>query len=1091
MGQSLTKEENQSKQRSRGESRIQSDPTFDSHFTLISPVSDLSDPSKFFERRDKRINRVSKAPARLERNDSKVVIRNAPPLPVTQQKKRKKRGKKDKGQSESKPRKTKTSLTGCVIVSTEHAQKMRDVTGGAQKEFEEGYNGTPFVTGHMRFNGNGNNENKNGNNTNYSLPENERSIYSANHIYSQNTVRHQQDLSEIKVLGTKMLQETVTPLAHLESTFEKALAIHHESDYFNRLVGPVEPSPAVLKTEQQIFQSMFPQSKKKFLSDSPLPSASLFSETSMDIRNRSERESGREDNMNGEEKITIFDDGDEESATYCSKGENTKEICEKTNEFSAGNESEEATTDKKVKDKALGASRFGISHAEDERRNSTGAHSNEIRHKISIAKLTCETRHKDYREIGFSKSEGELPEPACNYLLELDSPSNWSVNSLTSSGGGKPLDNQALSNAAFLFSPSYAGGDEKLLKRQQKFRDPVFSISTFASRARLCDVSSRSKPTVRIPINNSGERIMDRKRLDFFGASTIKKSNKHVRFSNSDESFQLTQAHILNKLDSTGTDEIDECKEVVEATNVGSLENGNEVHSHTGSNEGKRSIITQDKGKQRWTYREEDGKMFATPNLGKKSAGDVIQPASSISRRFTAAKAKFSVATSIAKRFNTVGNRIAEKSNQKTSLSNTRHINTELEQSKETQEKKTFSSKTSVTETSLESRYEDGTNISEPCFKRVYTPAIETKMSDLTDPTYTQKKWNAEESSLATTSTISRTSYLSGERSNSSTITSLNNTVSPESKSIQEEGSNHLSPQQASIQWSYREQDGKITATPNLGKKNTKKGIIPAASPALRFNAAKHRFSATNKSNTVPSKQPPPKKFSNRTSRSTLVSNRINQLHDKINSNHEESDAFSQDTSTVSHCKDNYINNRKINDESDLSSKEDLSLSIYTEESSTTDIFSTLRKENSNMSSNKSFIPSTSILEGVKANIRKQGKLNLSYPGRQLDNEDTQSEVMKLDDELVSIGGTNSSDDDSFDVFKSNRTSVSTSSNNKDTSSGIQHRKKLVNDTKSRNLASSQHRKCTIKLYGSDTTSKNGNMTNERKAFAERSLNIQ
>ena len=82
-----------------------------------------------------------------------------------------------------------------------------------------------------------------------------------------------------------------------------------------------------------------------------------------------------------------------------------------------------------------------------------------------------------------------------------------SVHSMSSSVAESPmnplLSNQVLSNAAFLFSPSYVGSDGASLQRVQANRDSTFSISTFASRARLSTVSSRSRPVVTIPVSSS------------------------------------------------------------------------------------------------------------------------------------------------------------------------------------------------------------------------------------------------------------------------------------------------------------------------------------------------------------------------------------------------------------------------------------------------------------------------------------------------------------------------------------------------------------------------------------------------------------
>ena len=79
---------------------------------------------------------------------------------------------------------------------------------------------------------------------------------------------------------------------------------------------------------------------------------------------------------------------------------------------------------------------------------------------------------------------------------------------------------------------------------------------------------------------------------------------------------------------------------------------------------------------------------------------------------------------------------------------------------------------------------------------------------------------------------------------------------------------------QGSIHWAYREEDGKITATPNLNRKrSTTNGTLPTTSPMVRFRAAKQMF-ANPSEKVIPTKRTPPKKFFNRTPRKTAVASR-------------------------------------------------------------------------------------------------------------------------------------------------------------------------------------------------------------------------
>ena len=129
---------------------IHQQDTFDSNFTLISPMSELSNPSQFLPKRH-HYNQAapnaivpSSQTRKLQNNRSNVVLRNVPPLPPELQQAQvksknerqlarqlddylvKKAKKKEKRKQQIKH--IKEAFAGCAHGSLEHAEKVRTAT---------------------------------------------------------------------------------------------------------------------------------------------------------------------------------------------------------------------------------------------------------------------------------------------------------------------------------------------------------------------------------------------------------------------------------------------------------------------------------------------------------------------------------------------------------------------------------------------------------------------------------------------------------------------------------------------------------------------------------------------------------------------------------------------------------------------------------------------------------------------------------------------------------------------------------------------------------------------------------------------------
>ena len=166
----------------------------------------------------------------------------------------------------------------------------------------------------------------------------------------------------------------------------------------------------------------------------------------------------------------------------------------------------------------------------------------------------------DYRDIAYgcflqdtpstlaTKKERSLtltkPSPTAS-AMSLESPMS------TATSPGQPLlSEQAVNNAAFLFSPSYASGNSLLAlpaaqqggamnrailskPSERNSLQSTYSITTMSSRSRI---SARSQQSIRIPVSSNGTVLSPRSSSSRMGSrkssmSTAGASQKSVRFS--------------------------------------------------------------------------------------------------------------------------------------------------------------------------------------------------------------------------------------------------------------------------------------------------------------------------------------------------------------------------------------------------------------------------------------------------------------------------------------------------------------------------------------------------------------------------------
>lgn len=825
-------QQQQHKQRAPQERRrpddlvIQPKATFDSQFTLISPMSELSDPSQFLSKRHNAhetlglgtevIHDVPPLPPALQqprpRDPPEQKFAASRPLLKQKKKKKKKRNKRKSIEAAKKNAvRMKEALAGCAIVSAEHANTMREATtktavkcakktGHAIKEsgvieksgvaalncaaaskavaqqgakelsraVKKGCKQSKLANAELALAGDDGPADI--------LNESECVIVPYQHS-DEAPLQFQPVWRESRGMlpgsfppsnpadaprGRKEVED-VTPLAVLDRAFATAAGrgLHKEDDYFDRLAGPVAPSPFVHEKEgAQKAQASPSHQTSKAHPDSPVTITSLFSEPSTD--GIEVMFSKKANNKN----ISLYDAGVERTSKHAEKAKKVEQRAQSKltsrmraeEKKQASKSTRYATRDELRKRSTLGKGREEIYAPKDAKKNSkkdifrpkatiSAAESQRARkHSYASLKLTESApsvlEAKDYRSIAWTTSEGAASAPGEVYRphYTLCSPSV----SVCSSSQGTPqaplVNPQVLSNAAFLFSPSYAGGDEDLLKREAPARDPAFSISTFASRARLSNTSSRSQPAITIPVRQSwapslGKSEEEESRDYDFGGHSFG-TGKQVRFSDANQLYQIESS----------------------------------LHRPWERNSNARNIKVE---------REHVEPVFNLP-------------------------------------------------------------------------------------------------------QKIETPIIETKLSDLTDTTFLSKKLNAEEESITTGG--SSLSDLSARRiSLLSSVEGVSPTSLASNYTENDAASTTSSERQGSIHWTYREENGMVTTTPMVGRKVTTGRALPAASPVIRFRAAKSKF-AVQVQKASPVKRTPPKKFAKHTPGKTLVSNRIFELNDRLKS---------------------------------------------------------------------------------------------------------------------------------------------------------------------------------------------------------------
>lgn len=807
--------------------------TFDSHFTLISPMSELSAPSMFLSKRHEQNIASTLPPGTNPQNANNIIIPNVPPLPaelqymannssnrnVERQQQRaredapllkKKKGKKHKKTTkQQKAQRVKEAFAGCVIVTAGHADKMRVATTKAVKKTGKMIEDSGVVeksgiaalncakatkavaaAGAKELAGavkKGCIQSKISNEEERKSDRMSEAARSSLEIVNESNqavvfpVEDPRQAPQVPfeavwresrgMMSTtyapsnpadaypgSSLDEVTTPLAQLDHAFKAAVGLHSEDDYFERLsAGPTAPSPFVQALPDI---SAIPQVES---SRDTSVSASLFSETTLTRLDTADPDFARDVNQQpASKKISDFDAVVSKKAPTkkpVSTGvlkelkkrrdsSDTKKSYQRAEEETsvAGRESIESIKQKfEAKPAAKttrAASTRSIFRQMDARKKDTGIKEAKSFGSLRVTESAPSVMEaKDYRNIALSTSEGAYSAATAPGRIQPKYYTLCSPASSTCSTGenskGPLLTTQTLSNAAFLFSPSYAGGDEQLLQREQATRDPAFSISTFASRARISNFSSRSQ-AVTIPVSKSWEAssasVAEGKEYDFSGGHSLDKSNKHVRFSEANQ------------------------------------------------------------------YRE-------------------IQS----SKPFKANDTKSSLSVQTKKK-------VPEK---------------------------------------------------------VETPVIETKLSDLTEATMLDRRVSFDGVSPATTA--SSLSNLDDRRISFSQpslgeISPASNGSSPSNSEFESKSRTSSASEQGSVHWTYREENGKITTTPKFGKKRTTTiSALPTTSPMVRFRSAQNKF-ANPAEKVVPVKKTPPKKFANRTPKKDLVSTRINVLNDRLKS---------------------------------------------------------------------------------------------------------------------------------------------------------------------------------------------------------------
>lgn len=696
--------------RSASDLVIQAPMSFDSNFTLISPCSDLSDPSNFqwknglppsniptpFLQRKASVIAHGKELFTVSENQLENNV-DEPRHSTSSGKTKQEESRHVLNKKKKKLRRLKKSIKGCFDATASKAKTAKVVSSKAflgclkktdiRRSRESSYD-------KIEFNGDSNNTPKRFSSTAmyvtkemFQQRKSEQTQLESdfqNPLYKYNTYSARwMEESKIGLLTVKSEdqdspQSETTPLALLDHAFAEVSSAHNDEDYLQRLASGPAPSPLVSG-------QIVPYGNRQLANLSPVEL--LFSEdgaASSLANNKSHRLSDYD--------VTKQEANSEESP--CHEESISSPFTRKTDakNLKSPYESGSIFRPRSATKSKAPPSKEDISKSDA---NSTPAEKNEP--KIDIQGSAERLRRSRSEELA-RKSAGNIAlgraddaDSSVKALAKVRYPVfSPGANSITSIQQSPVplLSNQCLSNAAFLFSPSYAGGgSEKANKSKQVPTHPAFSISSFASRTRLSAESYGQQP-IQIPVCQSWERTLRSRESEDSSSSrgdthSLDRSRRQVRFSDADR-FLFNAAGDLMKVGATEQGEIDakfsdlteysalnkrmdlprpvnepsnemqeQISEVYQNVSEEALKNAydeSSVHSYETAetqttvvrflsrSSSTSSILNES---FHWEYREVEGKVCATPSR-KKANGTRGLPASSPVLRFNAAKTRFS-----------------------------------------------------------------------------------------------------------------------------------------------------------------------------------------------------------------------------------------------------------------------------------------------------------------------------------------------------------------------------------------------------------------------------------------------------------------
>ena len=661
----------------------------DTSFMLISPASDLSNPSNFPWKAGQPPSNIP-TPL-LQRHASRVIIHNIPPQPVNLARNYKpserppndpkfapERPLLNKKKGAKKVKKVTTLMRGCLEGSAARADKMicaqlcvksiedqnlkermsiDAVVGANETHHKVSTSDGGRIRKSKKSDTAGDLRRKEGDDFVHPLAKAD----SFEPLWLQPT-------PEVKEQRFETDAETATPLAMLDGAFAATTTLHEEDAYFNRLsvghvLSPSVPLKEASPTPEHIASDGPPVEQP---SHETVPS----SKEGVVVQKAPTKENIRP-------VVETVRSPVKEGASIFRPRSATKQAKQSERQHGKGGDLKTAPRPASIRDLRLTGSDPGV------------------------------PKTKDYRNIALTKSDDgpktEMALVASNRHLALSSPSANSISSngsIHQSPGAPLLSNQCLSNAAFLFSPSYAGDDAQMIHRPVHTRsDPNFSISTFAARARLPNITSGHQQPITIPVSKSWESNSDQTRAsDFMSAkeyseeSVAGRSQKQVRFSDIDDHEQprleggkrntrtvsfaqktnvpediatTIESKLSDLTDITGyaqhnvmnmmpTMELSESHRKTQTLELGRLS----MESSPGSvySDDTEPTVVRDASSMdstlpespsnavnqsiHWEYCEVDGKICATP---AKRAGKKGLPTKSPALRFRAAQTKFSV----------------------------------------------------------------------------------------------------------------------------------------------------------------------------------------------------------------------------------------------------------------------------------------------------------------------------------------------------------------------------------------------------------------------------------------------------------------